>query len=239
MNNILDTVVRCHVKNDDRLKTLERLILSWKDKQLNELGNLYLLDDHSPMNKEVEELAKKHEVIYKVAEGYGDTKNGLVESLKLSPDRPVLCCVDDMVFGKGIKERILSIFEQDLPVVQNWGMFGLFACYQDHTRNTLKENNIDSWYIPNEIIYALVCHIFSPNLSSILIKEWEGIKDKTLPDPCCCDDIWVARICTRENIDNFNTFKDYGFHTGMMNRTFGDLEKDPGSEYQTPCFVGE
>lgn len=235
----LNTVVRCHIKNEERLNTLERLIVSWKDKQLNKLGDLYILDDHSPLKEEVVKLTQKHNIIYKEADGYGDTKNGLVESLKLSPNEPVLCCVDDMVFGQGSLERFTKFLLEEEPVLpENYGMFGSFACYQDHTRNTLKIENEDYWHIPNNIIYALVCHVFSPKLSQLLIKEWEGIKNETIPNPNCCDDIWVARISIRESIANFNTMQDYGQHTGQLNRTFNEAA-DPGSNYTSPNFVGE
>jgi hypothetical protein len=233
-----NTVVRCHIKNEERLSTLERLIVSWKDKQLNKLGDLYLLDDHSPLKGDVVKLATKHNVFYKEAAGYGDTKNGLVESLKLFPNEPVLCCVDDMVFGKGSLERFEHFLNIEEPVIGPYGMFGFFACYTDQTRNLLQTPGEDYWCIPNNIIYALVCHIFSPQLSQILINEWEGIKNESIPNPCCCDDIWVARICERENVTNFNTMQDYGQHTGMMNRTFNEAQ-DPGSNYTSPNFIGE
>lgn len=237
----MNTVIRCHIKNIDRLSLLERSILSWQTKGLSKVGELHIVDDHSPMNEEVKALCAKHNIQYHAAEGYADTKNGLVESLKYANGGPIMCCVDDLVFGKGTVERVESILTNDIPNISEfkYGMIGMFACYGDNTRNELHLEGEDLWIIPNDIIYALVCHIYSPALIEVLLKEWEGIKNGTIPDPCCCDDIWVARICAREGFVCLNTMKDYAQHTGANNRTFGDNQIDKGSEYTTDCFVGE
>lgn len=236
---ILNTVVRCHIKNTTRLKSLEGCIQSWQDKKLGDLGKLYLVDDQSPMEEEVVTLSKEYCVEYFRTPGPPDTKGGLYWSLKIQQSFPVLCCVDDMIFGKGSLEMFKAVLEQDVDKLpKNWGMIGTFACYESGTRNSnlIHNTKTNLWNIKNEILYALVCHIFSPHLSNILVKDWEAILAGTMPNPHCCDDIWVARTCTANSIPNYNTGKDYAQHTGINNRTFSN---DGNSTYQTNFFVGE
>lgn len=238
----MNTVIRCHIKNLERLQGLERAIVSWHSKRMYELGKLYLVDDHSPMAEEVRQLADKYKAIYHKAEGRADTKNGLVESLKVQNEFPVLCCVDDFILGEGIKERFEELLKKEVSIIENechYGTIGTFACYHNNTRDHFKIENADLWNIPTNILYALVCHLYSKELSTILINEWDLIQKSELPDPCCCDDIWVARICERENLPCFNTIVDFASHTGAANRTFGNNPADEGSNYQTPCFIGE
>jgi hypothetical protein len=236
----VNTVIRTHIKNEKRLETLERTILSWRDKHLDDLGELYLVDDTSPMRLHVKELAVKYGANYYLCTGEPDTKNGLYHSLKCQNSYPVLCCVDDMVFGEGTKQRLTEILNTEYPLIKKTaGCIGMFACYETPTREINKVNNTELWNIPNEILYALVCHLFTPKLAKILISDWEKIQRKEIPYPCMCDDIWVKEVCIREGILNYNTTLDYAQHTGMRNRSFGEGDGGDSSDYRTSLFVGE
>jgi len=232
----MNTVMRCHIKNDERLAILERSIKSWYDKNIDAFGKLYLVDDGSPCQEEVESIAEKYKAEYFRTKGEPDTKNGLYWSLKVQNEFPVLCCVDDVVFGKGLYERIDRIFNRDIPIIGKFGIIGLFACYEDLTRNPNRVHGTGLWYISPSILYALVAHIFSESFSKTMIDLWDKIQTGEEPYPACCDDIWVARTLKRFNIPSYNTMKDYAQHTGVNNRTFGD---NKGSEYVSKMFVGE
>jgi hypothetical protein len=54
----MNTIIRTHVKNESRLQLLKRTIQSAVDKKLNEIGDIYIVDDQSPMQKEVIDLVR-------------------------------------------------------------------------------------------------------------------------------------------------------------------------------------
>lgn len=246
----MDTFIRCHVKNQLRLNLLQRTIDSLKNHGLDTIGKLYLVDDSSPLESEVCNFAISNKLEYYRSKNNPDTKNGLYESLKLAKQNnckfPILCTVDDMVVGDGI----LDILNDLQNFKDEYGTFGLFSIYTFYFRilSRIKFSNIDVWKVPVErnMLFCLVCHLFSDKLSDILIKEY----DKFLNTPekltqnenkvlQCCDDIWVARMCLRENIQCYNTLYDYSQHTGMNQRSFGDKEEISNSNYASPIFVGE
>lgn len=235
-----DTVIRTYVKNQQRLNTLNRTIESWNSKGMSEFGKLIIVDDISPMAKEVKALAETHKLTYYLCDGEPDTKNGLYHSLLCQDKFPVLCCVDDMVFGQGTKSAIKRMFLNDYEkVVETAGCIGMFACYGEETRKVLRVPGTDLWNIKNEILYALVCHFFTPKLAKIVIDDWQKVLKNEIPYPCMCDDIWVKEICIREGLLNYNTILDYAQHTGMRNRTFGEGDGGAGSDYISNMFVGE
>lgn len=245
---LLNTIIRTHVKNELRLQVLERTILSWYDKELYSLGDLFIVDDQSPLEREIINLIENinnkklpgNPITYFRTQGQGDTKNGLYWSLKVQENYPVLCCVDDMVFGKGIKERLIHLIDNELLLIgENYGMIGTFACYEQATRNPNRYNKEDLWIVPIDIFYATVCHVFSEKLSKIIIKEWEEIQQELKPIPNCCDDIWVKEICRKEKLKIYNTLKaDYAQHTGANLRTFNE-DTTGSSEYYSKLFIGE
>ncbi len=235
----LNTVLRTHIKNTQRLEVLKKTIKSWYAQEMNFLGDLYIVDDQSPMQNEVIHLVNRYNAHYLRTTGEGDTKNGLYWSLRVQNQWPVLCCVDDMVFGKGSRERFEKIISSEIPELGKFGMFGSFACYENNTRDFNRIIGTDYWKVPIDILYGLVCHIYSRELSNIITKEWEGIQKGNYPMPNCCDDIWVKEICRREQLPVYNSYRDFAQHTGMNMRTFGENEVTESSEYQTPCFVGE
>jgi hypothetical protein len=231
----MNTVIRAHIKNDRRLDDLREEIISWNRNKLYKLGDLYIVDDGSPMRHELMDLCRNFEAIYVKADGIPDTKNGLYASLKAQQEFPVFCCVDDAIFGKGILSRLEYFLEQEQSLIPDYGLVGTFACYEDATRNQNKVLGTNLWEIHSSILYALVGHIFSKSFSDIIIKEWEGILRKDIPYPGMCDDIWVATLLKKYGIKAYNTMKDYTQHIGMNNRTFGD---NTGSEYVSKMFVG-
>lgn len=236
----MNTIIRCHVKNNERLITLEKEIISYKEKGLDILGDLYIVDDGSPLQSSVISMCGNHKANYIKASNTPDTKNGLAESLRLmiglGGKYPSLLCVDDAVFGRGILGRLTKLLHEELPIINPFGMVGLFACYEDNTRNHNKILGTDIWKIDHKILYALVAHVFSFQLAAILVDIWDKVQEGSEPYPGMCDDIWVATVCAKYNIPCYNTMMDYAQHTGMNNRTFGD---NTGSEYQSKMFVGE
>lgn len=236
----MNTIIRTHVKNQKRLNTLDRMIRSWYDKKLDIFGDLWIVDDNSPMQKELEEWAWLNGVKYDHAGGKPDTKNGLYYSMKLAkeldPTRPVLACVDDAVFGKGVAERIFRFFNEEEALLE-YGFVGMFACYENMTRIPCKVPNADVWKVPPQILYALVAHIYHPSLRDFIIKDWEMILNNEKPYPQMCDDIYVKNLVIENNINIYNFMLDYAQHTGGDNRTFG--ESSSNSEYYSKMFVGE
>lgn len=234
----MNTIIRCHIKNDQRLQTLERTLKSFYDKKMDELGQLYIVDDQSPMSAFVMGLAAKYNAIYKKTEGDPDTKNGLYWSLKVQDKFPALLCVDDMVFGEGTKERFEKMLNEEIPQLPiNYGIIGTFACYENPTRIMNKVQGTDLWKWPYDIYYATVAALFSENLAKTIMYEWEAIKAGSKMLPNCCDDIWLKELCRGLEIPLYNTFQDYAQHTGINQRSFSD--NNQGSEYVTNMFVGE
>lgn len=238
----MNTIVRCYIQNQKRLNTLEREIISWKEKGMNDLGELFILDDISPMQEELKSLASKYKLEYRLADPPSDTKNGLYWSLRwnteLGNQFPVLCTVDDIVFGQGAKERVRKILTEEIPVIgDEYATIGLFACYENPTRSLHAIAGTDLWSVPIPILYALTAHLFSERISKILIQNWEDVLAQRVPYPACCDDIWMTRICLEKGIKCYNTNLDYVQHTGMDNRTFGD--SGGSSNYTSKMFVGE
>jgi hypothetical protein len=242
----MNTVFRTHVKDTTRLELFERSLASWYDKGLDQLGNLYIVDDQSPMQDEVVDLAIKYKALYTRTHGHPDMKNSLYESLNVQKEYPVLCCVDDMVFGKGVLERIRQIEQVDIPALKMYSTIGLFACYQKPTRDELKIRGLDLWQIPHALLYALVAHIYSAEIVRIYSEVWEEVLKGTIPAPEMCDDIFVKILSMRSSLQCYNTYKDYAQHTGMGNRTFTTPEDDKNgingigsSNYTSLDFVGE
>lgn len=234
----LDTVIRTYVKNQRRLDDLHRMMRSWLDKRLHDLGNLYILDDFSPMSVEVYNLVEDFGAIYFGANGISDTKNGLAKSFEVTSTRPLLCCVDDAVFGNGIKDRLVLMLEEEIPQLgDDWGIIGTFACYEEQTRNPSKVRGTRLWEVPNNILYALVGHVFSEPFSKIIVDRWNDVLVEKAPYPFMCDDIWVKNLLKEFNYKAYNTMRDYTQHIGINNRTFSD--DNTGSDYQSKMFVGE
>jgi hypothetical protein len=240
----MNTVFRTHIKNQQRLETFERTLKSWYQKKLDQLGNLYVIDDQSPMEEEVINLANKYDALYTRTLGDADTKNGLYWSLKVQDKFPVLCCVDDMVFGQDTLARIKQIEEVDIPTIGRYSTIGLFACYQEATRTKFKIEGLELWQIPHSLLYALVAHVFSGEMARIYTECWEGVLAGTLPYPNMCDDILVKILSINSDLLCYNTTKDYAQHTGMNNRTFGTVDENAAngigsSDYISSDFVGE
>src|SRR5690606_7815746 len=106
------------------------------------------------------------------AGGQPHTRNGLVESLKVVSDEPILCCVDDIIFAKKAPTVITDIYRTYIPKLEkqnvNWGLIGMFACYNRDKYS--KKYDLPLWELPTDCVYALVAHFFNPKLSSILIE---------------------------------------------------------------------
>jgi hypothetical protein len=242
----MKTVVRTHVRDVARLRLLRRTLTSLRNKGVWPVD---VVDDHSPMGSGVRHLCDDFETECHLSLGNkGHTINGLVSSFLLADVSPIappahnapamLCLTDDCVVGKGIapeikrmEQFILDAGLFELPI----GMAGTFACYE----NRPEFHHTGLWRISTEALYALVCHVYSPRLMYLATKEWTGIVDGTIADPCCCDDIFIKRICLREGLACFNTLKDYAQHTGINERSFGETKEVTGSHYVSKMFVGE
>lgn len=234
------TTVRCHIKSNDRLALLTRTLVSAQTHGLDKDGEIIVIDDQSPMEVEVRELCSVHGVQYIRSSGQPGTVNGLVESIRRTfVDAPLLCCVDDIVFGRGIRDVLSDIQRTTIPSMDErgikWGMIGLFACYEN--RPSYLDTGL--WNIPIDILYALNCHVFSPALSRHIINVYDRIEHGELPRPVHQDDLWVKELCKETGMLALNTRKDYAQHTGMYLRSFGDNPREESSTYQSRMFVGE
>jgi len=229
-------IIRTYVKNEERLRLFEKSIISLK---LAGINNITVIDDQSPLEKEVQNVCMENAIEkYVRTVGKSDTINGLYSSLKeINNDEFTILCVDDFICSSKILDTLKEIKDNDIPIIKDeYGTVGLFACYPSNIR--IKYKNTNLWNIETKSLYALVCHHFSNELKDILINEYEEALEGRIEYPEVCDDIWVATICARENLKCFNTIEDYAFHTGMNNRTFGDSVVSDNSCYQTPCYVG-
>lgn len=242
---MIDTIIRTHVKNQERFELLQRSVDSWFSHDLNSLGSLTIVNDQSPDSGSdmIQSFCEDNNIKYILTSGKPDTKNGLYYSLKEMQDKPALCCVDDLIFGKGIKEKLEYLVNEEYKNLSHirWGMIGMFACYPKDIRHVYQDTGL--WNIPNHILYALISHIFSVSLSKDLVSIYDNYLENNIDTSyrelfTYCDDIWVAKISTAKGYLNFNTLDDYTQHTGMNKRSF---EKDEvgNSDYTTKCFVGE
>lgn len=235
---MMNTVIRTHVKNEKRLQLLERTILSALDKKLDAFGNIYVLDDGSPMGDAILKKCLDLGVQYVPAVlKPGDTKNGLAESLSLDTwNKPIFCVCDDVVFGKGIFEEIDHIMTNEVQNLPDCGMISLFACYN---RGLLVNEHSHLWEYPIRAFYAGVAVIYSPRFRQAYYDDWIAVVNGKKAVPRMCDDLYCKEILTASGLKLYNTAKDYAQHTGVDARTFGDDEADPGSRYISKFFVGE
>jgi hypothetical protein len=233
-------IFRSHIRDKARLAVTERTLLSALDKDLPSICDITVLDDGSLFGPDLRGLCRRHEISYKKAGGSSSTINGLMESLKLHPG-PVLCCVDDIVFGKGTKDKLSEIWNMVIPRLDKqevaWGIVGLFMDYPRQVNSLVCGCRIAE--LPANLVYALTFHFYSTPLKSALLKRWDKILADELPWPACADDIFVNRLLGETGLRYFNTNMDYAQHTGMNLRSFGSDGEAVNSEYQTEYFVGE
>lgn len=237
----LPIVFRSHVKNDKRFALTKQTIESAIEVGIPKIAQMHLIDDHSSeeFSKELQNMCNAHNVIYTQASGIPHTRNGLVESLKISPTEPILCCVDDIVFSKHIVPTLLDIVNVCIPKLDennvNWGLIGLFACYPRGKIET--KYGAPLWQLKPECVYALVCHFFSPKLSQILIKDWDDILGGRKELTAHADDLWTATHLANNGLIYFNTKIDYAQHTGDNARSFEAHDGNDGSCYKTEFFA--
>lgn len=233
----MNVVVRTHVRTPQRLALLQRTLSSMRDKGVWPVN---VVDDHSPMTSEVQKLCAGFNVqCCRSAGERGHTINGLISSFQISDmTSPLLCTVDDLVLGHSTRKALDEIENLIIPKLSDrpWAMIGLFACYVNRSESL---PNLKLWHIPTEILYALVCHVYSPQIMRLAATEWNDVVAGRQGDPCCCDDIFIKRICQRHNLICFNTLQDFAQHTGGGERTFGSATDLRGSYYESPLFIGE
>lgn len=242
----MDTVIRCHIKNEQRFELFKRTVQSWYDKEMYLLGDLQIVDDQSPeeYGMKVQQFCNDYNAFYHRTYYDADTKNGLYYSLKIAKWFPVLCCVDDMVFGRNSVDFWTKIITNDLRKInEKWACIGTFACYPRNVRNSFMDTSL--WNIPNNALYALVCHLYSKEFSEILINQYEKFKkgqeltEVERYNLSCCDDIWVARNASTYGFKCYNSQAyDYAQHTGMNQRTF-TIDEVGNSNYMSEIFIGE
>lgn len=234
-------VIRAHIRDSARLPVTERTLRSALDKNLPDICDITVLDDSSPLGDGLCRLCEILEIKYKKAGGSPSTINGLMESLKLA-DGNMVCCVDDIVFGKGTKEILTDIWERMLPHLDNhgvsWGLLGLSLCYDRRIDSVLYGLPLFE-LVPTSLVYALMFHFYSTALKSALFDKWERIQSGQIPVPGFEDDIFVSKTLGKTGLRYFNTVRDYAWHTGAHIRSFGPHDGGKNSEYQTKCFVGE
>lgn len=240
----MDIVMRCHVKDQARLSIMERSLISLFSKKINNLGRVFVFDDCSPLHEEVKKLCSSFEWIhYRYDFTPGELKKSLIKSFMIAnSEEPVLCCVDDLVFGKGSFEILLYLINEVIPSLNKekikWATIGTFACYSMDLRINNKKENLDIWDFHPAIFYSLLCHIYNPVFMKFMMDQWVKIKNNEKEYPFVEDDIWVAKECIENDWKIFNTMEDYTQHTGMNQRSFNS-NFSGSSNYTSSLFVGE
>ncbi len=231
----MDTIIRTHVKTQERLNLLERTIKSAVDKGLTTIGSVWIVDDGSPMAAQVQELAAKWGIQAIKNDGIPSTKNGLYGALRFCKATPTFVTCDDIVFGGDIKHQ-LELIEKSPP--KDYAMVSLFAAYNDDTRHA---GRVDAryWKYPTQDFYAALACVYSPKLSKKYCQIWESVRSGEIPEPIWQDDLLVKQICIDQDWPIFNTRVDYVQHTGMNKRSFGDEEQAGSSNYVSSHFIGE
>lgn len=237
----MHTIIRTHVKNEARLNLLARTIESALNKGLEDLGSILVADDHSPLGDKVRRLCEAMAVEYHGSMGLkGSTKNGLVSSFRLArglQGREVLHVCDDIVFGKGTKEFLQTLFQY--PVPADWWMISLFAAYPQHVRNQNQVFQTPLWRYPTDSFYAGLAVIYHEDLMEKAITEWDLVERAEAIEPPWQDDLWMKQLCIDNRKSIYNSNRDYAQHTGVKQRSFGDDPEAGSSEYVTDYFVGE
>lgn len=244
----MNTYIRTHVKTDERFDLLKRTVESFFDKGMDSLGSLYIVNDSSlpQYSSKIFDLCSQTSSGYLRSTNPPSTKNGLFESVSHftneTSDQVCLCCTDDMVFGKGIVDRINRIMSEDLNLIDPmWAVIGFFACYENRTRH----NSSSLWKIPVMDLYALICHMFNrefvPHLIVPYVKYLTGEKrtQQEIDNMNHHDDLWVKHTAICEGFSCYNTYdSDYAQHTGMNVRTF-EKDTNGSSNYFSKVFIGE
>lgn len=238
----MNIIIRSHARDMERIKLLDRTLNSLFTQEMNTLGNVFIVDNNSPLHEEVRAVVRSYSIGGVFTKSDPDTKGGLYQSMLLNGDDPSLHCVDDFVFGKGSKSVFLNLLFHDIPEIEKqgikWGAVGTFACYLKEFREPHLIPGTLLWDFPLRAFYSLLCHVYNPIFCKMIIEDWENIMVGKKPYPTMCDDIWVSTLCQETGYHILNTYHDYAQHTGMKNRSFGE-KSDDNSQYQTPCFVGE
>lgn len=229
----MQLIIRTHIKNEERLKLLKQSIES---AQSQDFKDIIIVDDQSPLQEKVKDLVKSLDVTdYVLTEGKPDTKNGFYYSLKQMKGIPAILAVDDFICSKYLRKEFNCVVEDIAEIKDIYGCIGFFACYPSEIRARYKNTNL--WNINIDALYALLFHIISPQLKDIMVKEWEAVLKGEFPYPEMCDDLWLATVCKREGLLAFSTTMDYVDHTGIKQRSFGDVVEDDNSCYTSPAFV--
>jgi len=235
-------IIRCHVKNDARLLLLNNSI-SDAAKYLGH-ENVFVLDDQSPMGEQVKTVCDSYGVKSKVSKGVANTINGLIESIRfykeMNPElEPCIFAVDDFQLSFQFNSEVRRWEEYVLPrlIASNWGLIGTFACYPTSVRDSAFNKDLGLWQIDTHSLYALICHLFSKDLMTVILEYADKFDSGEILYPAMCDDIWVATLCQEKNLRCMNSYLDHAQHTGMSQRTFND-DTAGNSNYYSECFSG-
>lgn len=225
----MKTIIRTHVKNDERLALLARTIQS----AYRAVGpDILVVDDQSPMGKDVRLICNNFKVEYRRTEYQPCTKNGLYWSFKYGGEGNLFCITDDCVLGQGITK----IMEQDLDP-QCW-LLTFFAGYPMQIRISRAVGNI-FWNYPVEAFYAGIACVYHTTLSRLYMEKWEHVMRGEEPKEDYQDDLTIKHLIMANGKQIWGTMYDFAQHTGVQQRSFGDIVADAGSNYVSECFVGE
>lgn len=244
---MIPTIIRTHVKTEERLKLLRLTCESWKNKKLHRAGDLFIADDQSPMQEEVQAITNKFKGTYVRSSGTPSTCNGLANALRAQNNFPALLCVDDIVFGGETKDKVLKIVEREIPLLgDNFGMVQLFVpasvAHNFRTPQTLvPDTKLHLLYNESNhgwLFHAAVMNIWSQKLATAYLEQYEALQTEfTARGETVHDDHAARLIAQRNELDIYCTTTCWAWHTGGTARSFIDPNAG-GSNYQAHKFSG-
>lgn len=229
------TVIRAHVKNEDRLGLLKKTCQSWKDKTFHRISDLIIVDDGSPLQTEVKDVATKYGAALIVNEGSHGTCEGMAAALQSVKDEPYsLQLCDDILFGGEVREKVEKIINKELPLLGKWGAVSLFipisVNWKFRTTDLVPNTKLHKCDPAPPLFHAWICTLISKELNNKYLAEWQIVKEH-FPD--IQDDHLIRTVCKTYDLGLYATSLDYALHTGTNNRAFNDPDKKQGaSTYQ-------
>lgn len=231
----MNTIIRTHVKNVERLKLLKLTLESSKDKKLHRVGQIFIADDQSPMNSEVQAVAMRYKAKTVISTGKPSTCNGMFNALEIGKDWDYgLYLCDDVLLGGEFKEKLNKI-ESLLP--SGFGAVSLFI--PESVDQHFRKGDTEYFYkcdASSPLFHAWICTVISKELNAKYRENYQSVISR---HPDIQDDHAIRMICEYYKLGLYCTKEDWALHTGINNRAFDDPDKKQGaSTYQCKRFAG-
>lgn len=243
---MLNSVIRCYVKDQNRLNLLEKTIQSCLKQHLNDLGPITIVDDGSPLKNNVKELANKYNVNYLCPEEYkSSTNQGLCNALKAFKNEPyTLQLTDDVILCKDFNLILNKLLKYQLTSLGSYGIITMF-CPQSvamHLRKgqTFNGTNVYRLDTTSPLIHAFICTLMSKDFADVFIRHWEDVRGTDREHDQLMDDIRARVLCNKAELSMYITKQCWAEHTGTnpQDRTFQDARQG-GNSYRAASFLGE